>query len=67
MVLAGGSGTHVTRAQDFGLGAVIQLEAAIKDVQRAFPQSAIFELFGVTNDAAFDLVHLFETTILHDE
>ena len=32
VVLAGGSGTHVTRAQDFGLGAVIQLKAAIEDV-----------------------------------
>ena len=32
VVIAGGSGTHVTRAQDFGLGAVIQLKAAIKDV-----------------------------------
>jgi hypothetical protein len=32
VVLAGGSGTHVTRAQDFGLGAIVQLKAAIKDV-----------------------------------
>ena len=67
MVIAGGGGTHVTRAQDFGLGAVVQFEAAIKDIKRAFPQSGIFELLCVPNDAAFDLVHLFETTILHDE
>ena len=57
----------MTSAQDFGVLAVIQLKAAIEDIERAFPQSAIFELFGVPNDAAFDLVHLFETTILHDE
>ena len=67
VVLAGGGGTHVTRAQDFGLGAVIQLKTTIEDVQRTFPQSAIFELLGVTNDASIDLVHLFEATVLHDE
>jgi len=32
VVLAGGSGTHVTRAQDFGVVAVVQLKAAIEDV-----------------------------------
>ncbi|MEY3071371.1 MAG: hypothetical protein RL473_1478 [Actinomycetota bacterium] len=32
VVLAGGSGTHVTRAQNFGVVAVVQLEAAIEDV-----------------------------------
>ena len=32
VVLAGGSGTHVTRAQNFGVVAVVQLKAAIEDV-----------------------------------
>ena len=54
-------------AQNFGVVAVIQFEASIKDIERAFPQSAIFELLGVTNDPTVDLVDLFETTILHDE
>ena len=54
-------------AQNFGVVAVIQFEASIKDIERAFPQSSVFELLGVTNDASIDLVHLFEATVLHDE
>ena len=54
-------------AQDLGVLAVIQLEATIKDIERAFPQSSIFEFLGVTNDSAIDLVYLFESTVPHDE
>ena len=67
VVIAGGSGTHVTRAQNFGVVAVVQLKAAIKDIERAFPQPGVLEFLGVTNDSAVNLVHLFKATVLHDE
>ena len=54
-------------AQNFGVVAVVQLKAAIKDIERAFPQTGVLEFLCVPNDATINLVHLFKATVLHDE
>ena len=67
VVLAGRGVAHVAGTENLRFFAVIKFEPAIKNVERTFPQPRVFEPLGVPNDAAIDLVHLFESTILHDE
>ena len=42
------------------------MHAAIEDIEAAFPETLVSKLLAVANDAAFDLVHLFETAVEHD-
>ena len=67
VVFAGRGVAHVAGTENLRFFAVIKFEPAIKNVERTFPQPRVFEPLGVPNDAAIDLVHLFESTILHDE
>ena len=67
VVLAGRGVAHVAGTENLRFFAVIKFEPAIKNVQRTFPQPRVFELLGVPNDATINLVHLFESTIPHNE
>ena len=67
VVLAGRGVAHVAGTENLRFFAVIKFEPPIKDIERAFPQPSVFEFLGVPNDSAVNLVHLFESPVLHNE
>ena len=67
VVFAGRGVAHVAGTENLRFFAVIKFEPAIKNVERTFPQPSVFEFLGVPNDSAVNLVHLFESPVLHNE
>ena len=47
--------------------AEFQIQASVEHIQRTFPQASVSVLFAIANDAAFNLIDLFEAAILHDD
>ncbi|MEN9660356.1 MAG: hypothetical protein RLZZ443_285 [Actinomycetota bacterium] len=64
--LVGRSLAVLALADDLGFVAEVGLHAAVEDVERALPQALVLEALAVANDAALDLVDLFEAAVDHD-
>lgn len=45
--------------------AELHVHTLVKDIEGAFPQSLVAELFAVADNAAVDLIDLFEAAVLH--
>ena len=56
---------NITFSNDFGFIAEINGHAIIKCVKRTFPMRRIGKLISVADNAAFNLINLFETSIDH--
>ena len=57
--------TFFTLPDYLGIFGEVKRHASIKGVKRSFPESTISKFLSVANNATLDLIHLFETAILH--
>ena len=53
-------------ADDLGVVAEVGLHASVEHVKRTLPQALVLEALAVANDAALNLVDLFEAAVDHD-
>lgn len=67
MKVVGGTTAIVTRPKNLFVFAVLQFQAIVEHVQRTFPQTFVAVGLGVADNAALNLVHLFEAAVLHDD
>lgn len=54
-------------AKHCGVLAEIKLQTFVKDIERTFPKSLVLECLAIAKDSSINLVHLVESSVLHDE